>query len=163
MISQDFIATGKPKPASRPMVLKSGKVVSDRSPDLVKWKAALRRSASGRKLPPDVPLSFVILFGMPHKDKRKHGKLHSVRPDFDNLAKAVLDAIQCDKKGPDQPLKDDGQIASSWILKVYSPKGFCRVIIHELADWDPQLAKDALDEAWHMPRGIRDMCLALKK
>lgn len=159
----DITALGDPKPASRPLVLKIGKTVSDRSPELRKWKNAVRKAASGLELPEAVPLSCIIVFGMPVKDKKRWGRLHSFQPDFDNLAKAAVDAMQRDKKGPDQPIDNDGRIASSWIVKIYSERGFARIFMDPMPEYDLFEAKAAIDRAWDMPRGIRELAEIYRK
>lgn len=154
---------GKPKAQSRPLVLKTGKVISDRSTDLRKWKDAIRKAAKGITLPPSVPLSVVIVIGMPVADKKLYGKLHSAQPDFDNLAKAIIDAMQADKRHKTLPIDNDGRISSSWILKIYSPKGFGRIIIECLDDREPESAFEALVCAWNMPGGVLEICQQVKK
>lgn len=159
----DITVIGKPKPATRPMVLKNGITFSDRTKELKDWKRKIRKASRGIVIKEGCPLSCVIIFGMPIKDSKKWGTLHNAQPDFDNLAKAAVDAMQKDSKGPFQPIDNDGRIASSWILKIYSEKGFSRIIVKCLEDGSIESAWKSIGEAWTMPRGIKELSEILKK
>lgn len=132
MKTLDIIVRGVPKPQSRPRVTVNG-TYSSASDALKAWRRTVRAAASGKAMEAGT-LSCVVVFGLPTKEKRRHGRLHSARPDFDNLAKAVLDAIQPDRQPSREafPLIDDSLIASAWIVKIYSPIGFARVILERV-------------------------------
>lgn len=66
---------------------------------------------------------------MPVQDKKKHGRPHTGRRDFDNLAEAICDALQdCGA------IVDDGQISDAIIRKRYAPHpGGARIIVREVS------------------------------
>jgi Holliday junction resolvase RusA-like endonuclease len=78
-------------------------------------------------IPKGEAVSVFVRFTFPTKKKREIGTPKASRPDIDNLAKQVLDALQ----GSHAPLviEDDGQIASISCQKVYGdePGTFIRV------------------------------------
>lgn len=80
----------------------------------------------------DGVVSVTITFFMPvpaswSKAKRQaaHSSPHARRPDLDNLAKAILDAMGAHPRhAPDGVVfKDDGQIASLYLEKRYTVEG----------------------------------------
>lgn len=116
-----FQVAGEPKPQPRPRAYNRGKHASVYNPDSADaWKAAVAAEAL-RCRPPEVlqgPLWVSLAFWLP-RPKRLMGKnypeWHSSRPDADNLAKAVLDAIQdCGW------WNDDGQVAELSVRKFYA-------------------------------------------
>ena len=72
--------------------------------------------------------------GIPVKDERLWGRLHSGRPDSDNVLKAVKDAIvDCGVLG------DDSQIVATETLKYYcSHPGQIRIRLSQLRDLSPE-------------------------
>ncbi len=78
------------------------------------------RPPSPLEIPIDLDLEFHFL--KPRSSKRKH---HSVRPDIDNLMKAVCDA------GNKMFWNDDAQIVRVRATKFYSEKEYIRVVIKE--------------------------------
>lgn len=131
MRSLDIVVRGNPKPQSRPRVTVNG-TYSNSSDALKAWRRAVRAAASGKAMEAGT-LSCVVIIGLANKEKRRHGRLHSARPDFDNLAKAILDALQATERDREAfPLADDSLIASAWIVKVYAPFGFARIILDRI-------------------------------
>jgi Holliday junction resolvase RusA-like endonuclease len=65
--------------------------------------------------PLGVPLKVVLEFHMPKPKKSKFGYWPGVRPDIDNLSKAVMDA------GNGILWKDDALICALFCTKVYAP------------------------------------------
>lgn len=59
------------------------------------WKSAIRAEAikSGVKIGKGVPVELSIVFTMPRPKSRAGEIQHVVKPDIDNLAKAVMDAL----------------------------------------------------------------------
>lgn len=89
-------------------------------------------------------LEVELIFKMPTTDKKRWGSFSYVKPDFDNLAKAVLDVME------DHGLfaTGDGQVARAIVCKVWCPRAEagCRITLRQipnLAD-QPNLAPDWL-------------------
>lgn len=136
----NYTVVGIPKPQARPKVfhrtLKNGKnFVSTYSPktdwfglvytESLKQKNLLKNRLSGA-------LRLNLLFCMPIPksiSKKKKEKLFYVskRPDVDNLAKAVMDAIN--QVGL---WEDDSQIAVLEVSKIYAEEPRCVIYIQEL-------------------------------
>jgi Holliday junction resolvase RusA-like endonuclease len=136
-----FRVAGEPKPQPRPRAYNRGKHASVYNPDSADaWKAAVAAEAL-RCRPPEVldgPLWVCLAFWLP-RPKRLIGKpaeWHTGRPDVDNLAKAVLDAI-----ADTGWWRDDGQVAELSVRKFWArhePDGTywtgCSVIIEACAE-----------------------------
>lgn len=139
-----MFVSGEPKAQPRP----KARVVSGRAfiytPDSAEdWKEAIRRELKVRKVKPtDDIWSVEIIFLMP-RPKSHYGtgknstKLkddapfyHEGRPDFDNLAKAVADAMTATEAHPYGYWTDDSKIVSCSILKVYSWKEMPGAIVN---------------------------------
>lgn len=116
-----FTVAGEPKPQPRPRAFRRGAHASVYNPDTADaWKAAVAAEAL-RCRPPKVlqgPLWVSLAFWLPRPkwlQGRDYIEWHSSRPDVDNLAKAVLDAIQgCGW------WEDDGQVADLAVRKCYA-------------------------------------------
>ena len=78
---------------------------------------------------PGSALEMELHLGMPVQDKKKHGRPHTGRRDFDNLAEAICDALQdCGA------IVDDGRISDAIIRKRYAPHpGGARIIVREVS------------------------------
>lgn len=127
-----FFVAGIPKPQARPMVfhgIKKGKgFVHTYSPKtswygLVYTKALETKNFTKKRL--CGALQVVLVFYMPTPkslSKKKIEKIYYVdkRPDVDNLAKAVMDAIN--QVGL---WEDDSQVAELRVIKAYSKNCFC--------------------------------------
>lgn len=86
---------GTPRPQPRPRFVR-GRVISTADPNARRWKAnveAVARQAAKEHGQQSGPLSVSLGFDMPTADKKRWGLPHTMRPDSDNLAKLVLDAI----------------------------------------------------------------------
>ena len=109
----------RPRPQSRPRVLKSGLVISS-TKHVARMKrdliTAVRASRPPAPPPADVPLHLAVECTMPILSPRRHGQLHTGRPDADNLVKAIKDAIV-----DAQLIADDSQIAVVEVAKLYGP------------------------------------------
>jgi len=121
-----FTVQGIPKAQPRPRACIRGGRASVYDPGTAKsWRDAIYLAAieeSGR----DVlhgPLSLSIWFQMPRPKShyRKSGlnpeapRLHSIRPDIDNLLKAVMDALN-----EARVWQDDDQVAQVYATKEYA-------------------------------------------
>lgn len=72
--------------------------------------------------------------GIPVKDTRRWGRLHTGRPDSDNVLKAVKDAIV-----DAGVLGDDSQIVATETVKYYcSHPGQIRIRLSQLRDLSPE-------------------------
>lgn len=125
-----FVVPGPPVPKARPRVTRFGhtytpqKTVDQENKIreaflLMKWEST------------DEPLTLRIRAFMPipttlSKSKRKLIFWHSKRPDADNIAKLVMDALN------GLAYKDDGQIASLKIEKFYSENPRTEIEIKKL-------------------------------
>lgn len=86
---------GTPRPQPRPRFVR-GRVVSTADPNARRWKAnveAVARAAAREHGQQSGPLAVSLGFEMPTADKKRWGLPHTMRPDSDNLAKLVLDAL----------------------------------------------------------------------
>ncbi|WP_322893489.1 MULTISPECIES: RusA family crossover junction endodeoxyribonuclease [unclassified Yoonia] len=92
----EITARGHPRPQPRPRFVK-GRVVSTLGELPLEWRAKVS-SAIKRDMrrTPEWPFGckLELIFVMPTKDKKRHGKSHLMRPDTDNLAKLVMDVLE---------------------------------------------------------------------
>lgn len=80
------------------------------------WKSAIRAEAikSGVQIGKGVPVALSIVFTMPRPKSRAGEIQHVVKPDIDNLAKAVMDALS------DAGVwHDDAQVYRLYVSKGY--------------------------------------------
>lgn len=125
-----FFVPGIPKPQPRVKATKRGAFIHIYTPDTADaWKDCIRKV--GAQYRPgsviDLPVSVRLLFAMPRPTNmrtRKHAeerhRPHKKKPDIDNLAKAVLDALS------DWWLDDSLVVmltASKWYARVDGPPG----------------------------------------
>jgi len=78
--------------------------------EVIAWHAKLKAKESGLREPTTAPIVISLTFGMGRNGK---GAYHTKRPDIDNLAKAVKDAL----KGI--IYADDSQIVEAHLYKQY--------------------------------------------
>lgn len=64
------------------------------------------------------PVIVDLIAMFPHKDQKKWGTPHSVRPDKDNVEKAVLDCLV--RAGV---LKDDSLVCGGSVRKIWAQRG----------------------------------------
>lgn len=86
---------GVPRPQPRPRFVR-GRVVSTADANAKRWIATVEagaRSLVELRGKQSGPLAVAIGFRFPTRDKTRHGKPHTFRPDVDNLAKLILDCI----------------------------------------------------------------------
>lgn len=127
----DIIIIGTPRPQPRARIFRNGGRATD-SPHSREWKRnimAVARSAGSAPVAIGQALELELTLAMPVKDKRLHGRPHTGRRDFDNLAKAVVDALQ-----DAGVMADDGQISDAVIRKRYAAHpGGARIILRLVA------------------------------
>ncbi len=126
---------GNPEPQPRPRFVRMGAGVRTYTPKAAEaWKRHVRHAAwheaAMAALPLDAALDLTLLFYLPHPDGWPKWKAtmaqagtvaHTSKPDADNLAKAVMDALT------GVLWADDAQVRSLRVEKLYGPPG---VFIH---------------------------------
>ena len=130
----EFWVAGVPKAQPRVKAFVRGRHASVYTPDTADaWKAEVRRSALAKCSTPEPltgPLSVKLTFFMPRPKSRKGDVWHTIKPDGDNLTKAVLDALT------DAGIwGDDAQVARQLVLKLYATgtnDAGCAVVIERL-------------------------------
>lgn len=136
----DYIVTGTPKPQSRPRFFRNKAGYMGTFSPKTDWFNIVyaetlkikQEYLSNKKL--DRALSIELNFFMPipkslsNKKKMLLGNTYvKKKPDIDNLAKAVLDAINYTNLW-----EDDSQIVDLRAIKTYSDEPSCRIIITEV-------------------------------
>ena len=130
---------GTPRPQPRPRFVQ-GRVVSTADPNARRWKAgveAVARQAAKEHGQQSGPLSVSLTFEMPTADKKRHGRPHTLRPDSDNLAKLVLDAMMSAGL-----IGDDSAVSCLIVRKTWSPSPLAGVSLAISADARVPLAED---------------------
>ena len=135
-----FFAAGNPKGQPRPRAFARDGHTRVYDPGTAEgWKGQIAEAARQGHLllkPMEGPLKLSLLFTMPRTGThyRSNGQVkdraplyHMVKPDCDNLAKAVMDALTILKFW-----RDDNQVAEMEILKLYGDVPGCRITIVEL-------------------------------
>ena len=133
-----FSVPGKPQPKQRPRVLKSGITYTPRETLLYEEKVIQAAKDSGT-LPQspieDQALKMILWAFMPipaswskkKKEQARNRKIYPTnRPDIDNLAKIVMDALNR------IAYADDSQIVQLVINKQYSDEPMIEVLIDEI-------------------------------
>lgn len=138
-ISIEFFAAGIPKGQPRPRAFSRGGIAKVYDPGTAEgWKGQVALAANPF-LPPwplEGPLHVRLdfCFPRPKNHYRKAGlkpdapKHHIAKPDADNAAKAVFDALTILGMW-----KDDSQIAGCMITKFYAERPGCFIFISSLA------------------------------
>lgn len=96
MPSLTIVARGHPRPQPRPRFVK-GRVISTVSPLAREWRKIVSLAVkSDMRRTPDWPggCALDLVFVMPTRDKKRHGRPHLMRPDTDNLAKLIMDVLE---------------------------------------------------------------------
>lgn len=134
----DFYAHGKPQPQPRPRMTKAGHAYNPPSADA--WKAAVRSawaSITAAPFPRAIRLRLRFILPRPKGHWTTKGKLVKDapaepigKPDVDNLAKAVMDALENAGAFP-----NDCAVLSLTVSKRYADReesAGCRIIISEI-------------------------------
>ena len=134
-----FSVEGIPRPQPRPRFVK-GRVIACADANAKRWIASVEEVA--RQAQPfsgelGSALSVILVFRFPTKDKTRHGKPHTFRPDADNMAKLILDCMM--RAGL---TGDDSTVSSLCIRKTWAIDAGVDVLVLE----DCRLpVNDALD------------------
>jgi Holliday junction resolvase RusA-like endonuclease len=126
MTTLHFHVAGTPRPQSRPRFV-HGRVVSSPSRLLKLWRTLMLAAfVNGRPVngPIREPVTVDCVAMFACKDAKKWGTPHSVRPDKDNLEKAVLDCLV--RAGV---LKDDSLVYGGDFRKVWAERGALDVVV----------------------------------
>lgn len=139
----DLTVEGKPLSQQRPMVTRSGHTVSNRGPNRV-WMEKVREHVRRQwfekgKPEPIESCSLTLEFTIPIANKKKWGEKHVSRPDIDNIAKLVMDAMGSGRRDVlyNGILKDDSVVHSLTVKKVYGKVGSVRIIVEDDEDDEP--------------------------
>lgn len=114
----ELFVEGIPAPQPRPRMCRNGHVYNPKSAD--KWKNAVMQAVfahavkTGCNTQLEGPVRVKMLFVLPRPKAHKKETFVSVRPDLDNYAKAVLDALT-----DIHVWADDGQVAQLFAEKSY--------------------------------------------
>ena len=96
-----FFVSGTPRPQPRPRFVR-GRAVSTLDAGSSAWKGLLRSSAgvvlskagkTAESLGLTEAISMELTFHFATKEESRHGQPHTHKPDADNLAKLVMDAL----------------------------------------------------------------------
>lgn len=136
----EIVVEVEPKGKGRPRFTRTGHAytpaMTREYEDLIAARA-LEAMKGRQPIPRDVPLrvTIVAVFGVPvswPKKKRLaalQGVLrHTRKPDYDNVGKAVCDALN------GIVFEDDCQIVSGEVEKVYGPEPMLKIFIEELKE-----------------------------
>lgn len=136
----EIIVEGEPKGKGRPRFTRAGHAYTPARTreyeDLIALRA-LQEMRGRHPIPRDVPLhvKIIAIFGVPvswPKKKRLaalQGVLrHTQKPDYDNVAKAVCDALN------GIVFEDDCQIVRGYVEKIYGPEPMLKIFIEELKE-----------------------------
>jgi Holliday junction resolvase RusA-like endonuclease len=111
---------GVPRPQPRPRFVR-GRVVSTADANAKRWIATVEAGAKAlvqMKGKQSGALAVTIVFRFPTRDKARHGKPHTSRPDADNLGKLILDCLM--RAGL---IDDDATVSSLGIQKTWDEMG----------------------------------------
>lgn len=130
----------EPTPKGRPRFTRFGKPYTPKKTQEYEKKIAdyFRSQPQRFKFEKDIPVAVNLVFGMPipkstpksRKEAMFEGIIkHTKRPDVDNMAKAVLDALS-----HGIAWEDDSQIVRLSITKEYAKEPYVYFYMHEYTD-----------------------------
>lgn len=115
-----FTVPGVPQGKGRPRVTRNGTFTPKKSRDYEKKVRDCYIAQGGQMFPDDTPLfaSITAIFPIPSSLSKKrralfNGKRHCKKPDADNVAKAILDALN------GVAYRDDSAVSSLLVYKSY--------------------------------------------
>lgn len=128
-----------PVPKARPRFTRAGRTYTPKkTADYEKAIAAVWRQVTKNfKYDPEQPLYVNLVFGLPIAKSTPKGKAeqmaqgiirHTKKPDADNLAKAVMDALN------GVAWEDDSQVVRVSIFKEYAKEPYVYIYIHDDAE-----------------------------
>lgn len=144
-----FFVVGQPKAQPRVKAFKRGNHAGVYDPGTADgWKLLVGAAAKANwnRVQFNGPLRLVLGFFMPRPKGHfnRHGDVrptapswHESKPDVDNMAKAVMDALT-----QLQVWRDDSQVVQLEVSKAYGARAGCIVIIGQASSPDPLLRLD---------------------
>lgn len=125
-----FVVYGQAEPTQRPRFSSKAEVFYTPQGKGF-WKAAVREKAGLFMITTDShmltgPLAATIVFFYPRPKSKKYQAWKDTTPDFDNIAKAICDALQ------GIVYRNDSQIADARCVKLYGEPARCVIEIKEL-------------------------------
>ncbi len=130
----EFTVSGIPVAKARPRVTKFGTYTPQKTKDyeqLVQW--SYKNKCKGQAIEGPIKITITFFMYIPKntskvRTKRKIAReiLPTKKPDWDNMAKAVTDALN------GLAYKDDNQIVEAHIYKFYSEEPRAEIIITEV-------------------------------
>lgn len=115
-----FTVPGVPQGKGRPRVTRNGTFTPKKTRDYEKKVRDCYIAQGGHMFPDDTPLfaSITAIFPIPSSLSKKrralfNGKRHCKKPDADNVAKAILDALN------GVAYRDDSAVSSLLVYKIY--------------------------------------------
>lgn len=112
-----------PRAQPRPRIGKGGHVFSNNKRSAEMKSAIIHACQAARanyRPGPGEPVYLEAEFVMPVKDCKLHGRLHTGKPDADNVVKTLKDALTRAKV-----IHDDSQISALDLIKIYGPHPGC--------------------------------------
>lgn len=130
----------EPTPKGRPRFTRFGKAYTPKKTQAYERKIAeyFRQNPNAYKFEKGIPLAINLVFGMPipkstpksRKEAMFEGIIkHTKRPDVDNMAKAVLDALS-----HGIAWEDDSQIVRLTVTKEYAKEPYVYLYMYEYTD-----------------------------
>lgn len=133
-----FTVPGVPQGKGRPRVTRNGTFTPKKTRDYEKKVRECYIAEGGQMFPDDTPLSanVIAVFPIPSSlSKRKralfNGRDHIKKPDADNVAKAILDALNC------VAYRDDSAISLLSVRKEYGDDPCVIVALREETEETP--------------------------
>lgn len=148
----DFVVPGKPVGKGRPRVTRHGTYTPEATRGYQRAVQWAWKKAGGKRMPKDTALGVIIQAYLPipsgvGKKKRAEWdrlcRYHTKRPDGDNIAKAVLDALN------GLAYDDDSAVSCLTVGKGYSEQPRTVVMIHTIREnmWPDEETR----RAWEVP------------
>lgn len=134
-----FTIPGKPISKGRPKFARQGNFIRTYTPEkTVNYENLVKLAwmQSGcDKLDGDISAKITAYFSIPKSVSKKRrayliDTYYDKKPDADNIAKAILDALN------GIAYEDDSQVVSLEVIKVYNQEDKCDVILEELESVD---------------------------
>ena len=134
----EFTVSGDPEGQGRPRFVRQGKFAHAYDPPKSRqYKArvaqSFQRAYMGKPLTKPIKITIRAVFGIPKSYSKARAKAclegrqwPTKKPDADNIAKAVYDALN------GLAYEDDKQIVMTNTVKVYGPEAQVEVIVEEL-------------------------------
>lgn len=130
-----FTVPGVPQGKGRPRVTRNGTFTPKKTRDYEKKVRDCYIAQGGQMFPDDTPLfaSITAIFPIPSSLSKKrramfNGKRHCKKPDADNVAKAILDALN------GVAYRDDSAVSSLIVGKSYGDDARVIVILADAAN-----------------------------